>query len=53
MAGCNECEEISLEIVIPDTMHGEVVLPEGCRFQKDEIMRALKSGKYIVTRNIL
>ena len=46
-------EEISLEIVIPDTMHGEIVLPEGYRFQEDAIIRAIESGKYIVTRNVL
>lgn len=46
-------EEISLEIVIPDTMHGEIVLPEGYRLQGDETIRVLKSGKYIVTRNVL
>lgn len=43
-------EDVLLEIVAPDTMHGTVILPEGYRFQEGETIRSLKTGKYIVTR---
>ena len=43
-------EDVLLEIVAPDTMHGTVILPEEYRFQEGETIRSLKTGKYIVTR---
>lgn len=43
-------EEILLEIEVPDTMYGTIVLPTGYRFQEGDTIRELKPGRYIVTK---
>ena len=45
-----ESEKISLEISVPDTMYGEIRLPEGYHFQGGSDTLQLKSGKYIVAK---
>lgn len=43
-------EGILLEVEVPKTMHGSIILPNGYRFQEGKAITNLKSGTYIVAK---